>query len=151
MLNIECPRPHCAIRSHRHELLKTPPTFAEKLGYLPQFCDVAKKYSLNNEQLFEDYNFLIHKSCLLKGNRCVSIILKMLRLIHDEENVELRKLRIMYLFTMVATPFWIHAANGNRHQRLLDAIQGAYNRVLECDDVDFVGQIVIIFGKTQFV
>ena len=147
MTKIECFRPHCAIRSHYHELLK-PLTFAEKLGYLPKFCDVANKYFLNNEKLFEDYDFLIKPECLLEEKKCVNIIFNMLRLVNKEKNEELKKLRILYLFTMVSTPFWIYTTYVNKSHRLLYSIKDAYHRMLKCDDVEFVDQI--LFCKEYF-
>lgn len=140
-----CTRPHCAIRSHHHHDLRsyeTGYTFAKLFKYLPKLCDIATCYPLNDKELIDNYNFLLDSTHYdLDKLKCVNIFFNMLNSVNNEMNLELKKLLILYLFTMISTPVGrilrIERAN------ISEAIHSAYYRMLSCDDDYFKTQIII--------
>jgi hypothetical protein len=95
-----CVRPHCAIRSHHHDI-----TFADFLKLSPYHCDLAKtKTSIDNKGFIDDFMFL---SASWSGNteikKCVSIIRNRIAEIENEKCLISKRLRIIYLFSLVET------------------------------------------------
>jgi len=138
-----CSRPHCAIRSHHHTLQKLE-TFAQKLKYPPKFCDISTRCPINDKDLIDDYNFLLDDSNYCKSSEsrsCGGIFLKMLNFIEKELDLDLRKLLILYLFTMLNTPFGRKLKASRLDAEY--AITEAYNRALLSEDNIFVNQMII--------
>ncbi len=133
-----CVRPNCAIRSHGHELSDL--NFARLHKYLPKFCDIADRYPLNNKELHDNYNYLLKSERLDK--KCVEILRDMLIPLETEKNFELKKLRVLYVFSMCSTP--VLSSVRIVSPKLADAIKSAYYRMLrQCyDDEEFITQII---------
>ena len=132
-----CTRTHCAIRSHRHG------DFAKSLGYLPKFCDIAICNRLNDKELLDNYIFLTdQKNVYSERKKCLKIFRDMLCSIDQESSKELKKLKILYLFTMVSTPVCRYFKRENAV--FAEAVNAAYYRALvQCnDDDDFVNQMI---------
>jgi len=99
-----CLRPHCAIRSHHHDDI----TFADFLQLSPHHCELAKtKTSIkvnDNKGFIDDFMFL---SASWPGNseikKCVSIIRNRIAEIENEKCLISKRLRIIYLFSLVET------------------------------------------------
>jgi hypothetical protein len=138
----DCTRIHCAIRSHNHSY--NDKTFAEYLGYLPYFCDMSKKYKLNDREMIENYISLSDSfNSEFNNHKCVNIITNMISNIEAEKtDKDLKKLRILYLFSIVSTP----VAKGiiKKKVSLAEAVKNSYDRMLTqaYDDVNFVNQII---------
>jgi hypothetical protein len=95
-----CLRPHCAIRSHHHDI-----TFADFLQLSPHNCELAKTIKVNdNKGFIDDFMFL---SASWPGNseikKCVSIIRNRIAEIENEKCLISKRLRIIYLFSLVET------------------------------------------------
>ena len=141
-----CTRPHCAIRSHHHNLHHYPSesgyTFAKLFKYLPKICDIALCYPLNNQELIDNYNFLLYSNRYdMDKMKCINIFDNMLKSINKETNLELKKLLILYLFTMISTP--VGRILRIKRADVSEAIHSAYYRMLSCDDDYFKTQIII--------
>lgn len=133
-----CIRPHCAIRSHRHG------EFAKSLRYLPKFCEIALRYPINDRELIDNYDFLLDLSNLYSDKtKCLDIFRNMLISIEKEKNFELKKLKVLYLFTMVSTP--ICRILKRENVIFANAVTDAYYRALQqcSDDNDFVTQMIM--------
>jgi hypothetical protein len=131
-----CTRPHCSIRSHLHG------EFAKSLGYLPKFCDIAMCHRLNDKELMHNYTFLNDQSNVYSNRkRCIEIFRNMLFSINTENNFELKKLKVLYLFTMASTP--VCRLLKRENLRFAESVRNAYYRALdECHDDDFVNQMI---------
>jgi len=137
-----CIRPHCAIRSHNHDLSENTLTFAKLHNYLPKFCDIADRYPLNNKELINNYNFLLKSYDENTKREYLDIFINLLKSIDEETILELKRLRILYLFTMVSTPSAMLLRIIN--PELAEAIRSSYYRMLReaYDDEDFITQII---------
>jgi len=136
-LNIEriCTRPHCAIRSHDHYHK----TFAEYLNYSQHFCDVSKKYNLNDKDFINIYKS--YKNNIVKS---VAIIRDFLISIETEKDIELKKLKVLYIFSLVETSGFQRLTEKNKV--LYDSIRECYNRILnETKDELFIEQLLRIY------
>ena len=132
-----CTRPLCSIRSHLHG------EFAKSLGYLPRFCDTAMRHRLNDKELMHNYTFLNDQSNVYSNRKkCIEIFRNMLFSINTENNYELKKLKVLYLFTMVSTP--VCRLLKRENAVFSEAVLEAYYRALgQCqDDIDFANQMI---------
>jgi hypothetical protein len=139
-----CIRPHCAIRSHNHERM----TFAKYHNYLPKFCDIANRYSLDDKDLIKKYVSLTDCTIEKSQMNCVQMFRDMLSDIEAEiKGSELKKLRILYLFTIISSP--VGTLLRIKNPKLADIIDETYQRLLieGKNDKEFITQIVFIYRK----
>ena len=96
-----CFRPHCAIRHHNHDI-----TFANFLRLSTKHCDLSNTKTsiknIDNKGFIDDY-ILLSKSWSGDVRVCLLIIRKRLREIENEKCTISRRLRIIYLFSLVET------------------------------------------------
>ena len=137
-----CSRPHCAIRSHKHEddIAVAPITFAKYHNYLPKFCDIAERHVLNNQELIDNYIYLTNDVVPYKN--LSQIIKNMLDDFYKEQNYEVRKLKALYVYTMISSPAIVRLRK--TYLRLDEVIDGTYNRMLleGKNDKDFINQLI---------
>ena len=123
---LSCSRPHCAIRSHNH--VEDTRTFAEFLNYLPHFWTISRRYDLDNKNLIKTYKYFSYSDNVSK-EEIIEFIKDILDKINNEtKDVELKKLRVLYLYSMLST------RNLNKiikqSPKLFSAVNDAFNRAI---------------------
>ena len=111
-----CLRPHCAIRSHHHDI-----TFADFLQLSPHHCELAKtKTSIkvnDNKGFIDDFMFL---SASWPGNseikKCVSIIRNRIAEIENEKCLISKRLYYLLRFTYFHRKIKIYLMKQLDHQ-----------------------------------
>lgn len=142
---LSCSRPHCAIRSHNHEIVERldTQTFAEFLNYLPHFWTISRRYNLEDKKLIKTYKYFAY-SDNIKKEEFLEVITSMAdKIINENKDIELKKLQILYLYSILATK------NINKivkaYPKLISAVKDAFSRMLiESKDELFIEQMVKI-------
>jgi hypothetical protein len=116
-----CTRPHCAIRSHKHF------TFADFLELDEHYRIIARSVKDDN---IENYKILSDKLSKYNGHTCVRILNNMLICVEHEKNLEMRKLKALYVFSMCRTLHFIKLIR-TETPIVRDSIHDAYNRLLK--------------------
>ena len=131
-----CIRPHCAIRSHKHNDV----TFADFLELDEYYRKIS--HSLKNDKNIENYKILSDNLSKYNSRACFHILKNMLACVAYEQNLDLKKLKALYMFSMCRTIYFIKFINTQK-PILREAIYGAYNRVLKQveDDKLFVSEM----------
>jgi hypothetical protein len=135
----KCTRPHCAIRSHNHEIRGQ--TFAEFLNYLPHFWTISRRYNLDDKKLIKTYKYFEH-SDNIKMEEFLEVIKVMADAINNEnKDIELKKLQILYLYSILSTKNINEIVK--EYPKLIYAVKDAFNRILiESKDELFIEQMV---------
>ena len=99
-MSTNCIRPHCAIRSHKHNAV----TYASFLGLSENYQQVALlNFSCERERKnIENHKILCQPFCKTK-NTFVDIIRCMISDIETEQCMEMKRLRVIYIYNMLNT------------------------------------------------
>jgi len=135
-----CTRPHCAIRSHKHEV-----TFADFLELDEHYRKIARSFKDDtSEKFIENYKILSDNLSKYDRQTCRRILLDMLRFFESTNSVdfEFKKLAALYVFSICRTIHVIKSMHTEKPE-LREAIYGAYYRMLEGggNDERFVSQM----------
>lgn len=117
---LTCTRPHCAIRSHKHSV-----TFADFLELDEHYRILARSVKDNN---IENYKILSGGLSKYNFTICKDVLVEMLKSFEHEKNLELKKLKTLYVFSMCRT---LHIIKLMSVKIFRDSVHDAYNRVLK--------------------
>ena len=124
-----CFRPHCAIRSHKHEV-----TFADFLELDEHYRNIARSFKDDtSEKFIENYKILSDNLSKYNRHTCHRILLGMVKFFESSKGMldfEFRKLALLYVFSMCRTIHMIKFMHTEKSV-LKDAVYGAYYRMLE--------------------
>ena len=136
-----CFRPHCAIRSHKHEV-----TFADFLELDEHYREIARSFKDDtSEKFIENYKILSDNLSKYNRHTCHRILLEMVKFFESSKGMldfEFRKLAVLYVFSMCRTIHMIKFMHTEK-SALKEAVYRAYNRMLEGggNDERFVSQM----------
>ena len=94
-----CIRPHCAIRSHKHDTL----TYASFLGLSEHYQQVALLYFSREREIKNIQNHKVLSQPFCETKTFVGIIRGMMLDVETELCIEMRKLLVIYIYYMLNT------------------------------------------------
>lgn len=127
-----CTRPHCAIRSHNHEV-----TFADFLELDDYYRNISRSFINDDKKNIDNYKLLSDNLSKYNSRTCLRILKEMVDYVNNEQNLDFRKLKALYIFSTCRTLHMIKFIHTEK-SKLKESIYGAYDRLLKVDDQRFV-------------
>ena len=119
-----CTRPHCAIRSHKHDF-----TFADFLMLDQKYRAIAQSLDNTSVKNIKNYKILSGSLELYDRRVCYEILVELLKYFESVKNLDLKKLAALYVFSICKTGHIIKFMQTEKSQ-LRNEMINAYNRVL---------------------
>lgn len=123
-----CIRPHCAIRSHKHDF-----TFADFLMLDEKYRKIAR--SLKDVENIKNYKILSGSLELYDRHICCEILFELLKYFESIKNLDLKKLVALYVFSICKTGHVVKFMQ-TENSKLRNEMINAYNRLLRDSERD---------------